>query len=67
MRDIPSGTWLVVIVGATCAVAGLGMVISDWSRIASDLGYGIKTSVAAFTPLAALAWGVHLVRRGGSR
>ena len=67
LRDIPSGTWLVLILGATFAIAALGNLISQWSRITSDLTYGIGAFVGALLPLAALAWGVHLIRRTGSQ
>ena len=67
LRDIPSGTWLVLILGATFAIAGLGNLIRQWSQITSDLRYGIGAFVGALLPLAALAWGMHLIRRTESR
>jgi hypothetical protein len=66
-RDIPSGTWLVLILTTSFLIVGLGNLISQWSRVTSDLSFGLAALVGVVLPLAALAWGVHLARRAGTQ
>jgi len=67
LRDVPSGTWLVLIVAANFAIIGLGNLISNWSRLMSDLSTAVVAFIGALLPVVALAWGVHLARRTGPR
>ncbi len=66
-REVPSGTWLVLFLLTTFVIIGLGNLVSQWSRVTSNLGYGLAAFVGVTLPVAALAWGVHRARTAATQ
>jgi hypothetical protein len=66
-REIPSGTWLVLFLLTTFVIIGLGNLVSQWSRVTSELSFGLAALVGVTLPVAALAWGIHRARKAGTQ
>lgn len=66
-REVASGTWLVLFLLTTFVIIGLGNLVSQWSRVTSDLSEGLAALVGVTLPVGALAYGIHRARRAGTQ
>ena len=51
----------------TFVIIGVGNLVSQWSLVTADLSEGLAALVGVTLPVAALAYGIHRVRRAGTQ